>query len=69
MEDRNRTGNGNTSNMHGNSDPKSRMAEYITNCYGYNNSNDIRSIINETKIGAQRRQHLHKMLNTVFSTP
>ena len=49
-------------------DPKSRMAEYIATQYGYNSGNDIRSILNETKIGAQRKQTLEKMLNTVFAT-
>ncbi|MFC2069959.1 hypothetical protein ACFLTB_02140 [Chloroflexota bacterium] len=57
-----------TPKIYGAVDPKSRMAEYIATKYGYNSNNDVRSILNETKIGAQRRQTLQKMLNTVFST-
>ncbi len=49
-------------------DPKSKMAEYIVAQYG-NGSTDVRSILNETKVGAWRKPTLQKMLNTVFSKP
>ena len=68
MEERLRADNGFNSETYGNADPKSRMAEYIATHYGIDN-NDVRSILNETKVGARRRQKLHSMLNTVFSKP
>ncbi|MFC1900382.1 hypothetical protein ACFLYN_02200 [Chloroflexota bacterium] len=49
----------------GNADPKSRIAEYFAEYYGY--SNDVRSILNETKVGALRRQNSNKTINSVFS--
>ena len=66
MEDRIRVGNGYNPGTNGNADPKSRMAEYIASYYGIDD-NDVRSILNEIKVGGQRRQKLHSMLNTVFS--
>ncbi len=68
MEEQIRAGNGFNAGTNGNADPKSRMAEYIATYYGVND-NDVRSILNETKVGAWRRQNLYRMLNTVFSKP
>ncbi|MFC1920834.1 hypothetical protein ACFLYQ_03805 [Chloroflexota bacterium] len=68
MEERMLTGNSTKISGTNNGDPKSRMAEYVASYYGNNSNNDVRSILNETKVGAQRRQNLQKILNTVFST-
>jgi hypothetical protein len=50
-----------------NADYQSKMASYITTQYGSGSSDDIRVILNETKVGAWRRPTLQKMLNTVFT--
>jgi hypothetical protein len=68
MEEQIRAGNGYNTGTYENADPKSRMAEYIASYYG-TDSTDVRSILNETKVGARRRQKLHSMLNIVFSKP
>ena len=47
---------------------KLRVAEYIAAQYDYDSSTDVRSILNETKIGARTRSNLQKMLNSVFTT-
>lgn len=51
----------------GAADLKLKVAEYIATQYGYDRGTDVRSILNETKIGAQRKPTLQDMLNSVFT--
>ena len=53
------------------SDPASlklRVVEYLVAQYDCGDSTDIRSILNETKVGAWRRPTLQQVLNRVFTT-
>ncbi len=48
-------------------DLKLRVAEHILAQYDGYGTNDVRNILNETKVGAWRRPTLLKMLKMVFS--
>jgi hypothetical protein len=50
----------------GTADPKSKITEYLATHYG-NCGNDIRNILNETKVGAWKKPSLAEVLNSVFS--
>jgi len=49
-------------------DPRVRIAEHILAQYGSSGNTDIRSILNETKVGASRRTTVRKFLTMVFPT-
>ena len=68
MEERTQAGNSHYENrISSKSDSRVRMNEYFAQVYGH--SDDVRSILNETKVGAQRRQNYYKIMNNVFSKP
>ena len=48
-------------------DLKLRVVEHILAQYDGYGTNDVRNILNETKVGAWRRPTLLKMLKMVFS--
>ncbi len=49
-------------------DLKLRVVEHILAQYDGYGANDVRNILNETKVGAWRRPTLLKMLKMVFSS-
>jgi hypothetical protein len=70
MEEQSRTSiNGNATKARTTTvDPRVRVAEHILAQYGSSGTNDIRSILNETKVGASRRTTVRKFLTMVFPT-
>jgi len=61
-------GNMNTTKAHTTAaDLKLRLAEHIINQYNYSGTNEVQSILAETKVGSWKRSILWEKLRTVFS--
>lgn len=48
-------------------DLKMRVAERVIGQYGYPECEEVRNILNETKVGAWRRPSLEKELRIIFA--